>query len=252
MSKHDLTIDPPLLNAAGSLGFSPDQHSMVEWTRLGAFVTNPVSLEPRSPAHGQRFQAYPGGFLLHTGYPNPGLTQVLRRHVNHWRRSPIPVIVHLLGRNPEEVEKMVRRLEGMEGVMGVEVGVTSEAGLVQVVSFTQAALGELAVIMRLPVERAAELGQAAVQAGASAVSLSPPRGEYPAVNGEITQGRLYGPSVLPLALKAVQELTRLGVPTIGGGGVYSHQDMDAMLAEGAQAVQLDSVLWRYAGTKLFT
>jgi len=252
MSKHDLTIDPPLMNAAGLLGFSPNLHSMVEWTRLGAFVTNPVSLEPRTPAHGQRFQAYPGGFLLHTGYPNPGLTQVLRRQVNHWKRSPIPVIVHLLGRNPEEVEQMVRRLEGVEGVMGVEVGVTSEAGLVQVVSFTQAALGELAVIMRLPMERAAELGQAAIQAGASAVSLSPPRGAYPAVNGEIIQGRLYGPSLLPLALKAVQELTRLGVPTIGGGGVYSHQDMDAMLAEGALAVQLDSVLWRYAGTKLFT
>lgn len=252
MSKHDLTIDPPLMNAAGLLGFSPDLHSTVEWTRLGAFVTNPVSLEPRTPAHGQRFQAYPGGFLLHTGYPNPGFTQVLRRQVNHWRRSPIPVIVHLLGRNPEEVEKMVRRLEGVEGVMGVEVGVTNQAGLVQVVSFTQAALGELAVIMRLPLERAAELGQAAVQAGASAVSLSPPRGAYPAVNGEIIQGRLYGPAVLPLALKAVQELTRLGVPTIGGGGVYTRQDMDAMLAEGALAVQLDSVLWRYVGTKLFT
>jgi len=252
MLKHDLTITPLFMNAAGCLGFSPDLHSGVEWTRLGAFVTNPVSLEPRSPAHGQRFHAYPGGFLLHTGYPNPGLTQALRRHVNHWRRSPIPVIVHLLGRNPVEVEKMVRRLEGVEGIMGVEVGVTSQAGLVQVVSFTQAALGELAVIMRLPLERAAELGQAAVQAGASAVSLAPPRGAYPAVNGEIIQGRMYGPSVLPLALKAVQELTRLGVPTIGGGGVYSHQDMDAMIAEGALAVQLDSVLWRYAGIKLFT
>lgn len=251
MSKHDLAIAPLLMNAAGSLGFSPDLHSAVDWTRLGAFVTNPVSLEPRTPAHSQRFQAYPGGFLLHTGYPNPGITQVLRRHLNHWRGSPIPVIVHLLGRNPEEVEKMVRRLEGAEGIMGVEVGVTSDAGLVQVVSITQAASGELALIMRLPMEHAAELGRAAVQAGASAVSLSPPRGAYPISNGEIIQGRLYGPSVLPLALKAVQELTRLGVPTIGGGGVYSHQDMDAMLAEGALAVQLDSVLWRNAGRKIF-
>lgn len=251
MSKHDLSIAPPRMNAAGSLGFSPDLHSGMDWKKLGAFVTNPVSLAPRTPAHGQRFQAYPGGFLLHTGYPNSGFSQVLRNHARHWSRSPIPVIVHVLGLNPEEVGKMVHRLEGVEGVMGVEVGVTSDASLDQLVSLTQAASGELAVITRLPMERAVEMGHAAVGAGASAVSLAPPRGIYPTINGEIIRGRLYGPAVLPHTLKIVDELARLGVPTIGGGGVYSRQDMEAIMAAGALAVQLDSVLWRSAGSKVF-
>src|SRR4030042_4711643 len=129
MSKHDLTIDPPLMNAAGSLGFSPDLHSLVDWSKLGAFVTNPVSLMPRTPARGRCVIEFPGSFLLHTCYPNPGLSQVLRRYTGHWNRSPIPVIVHLLARSPEEVANMMRRLESVEGVAGLEVGGDSETSI---------------------------------------------------------------------------------------------------------------------------
>src|SRR4030043_761294 len=101
MSKHDLAIDPPLMNAAGSLGFSPDLYSPMDWSRMGAFVTNPISLMPRTPARGKRFIAYPGGFLLHTGFPNPGLSHVLRRYAAQWSRSTIQGMVHPLAPSPE-------------------------------------------------------------------------------------------------------------------------------------------------------
>jgi dihydroorotate dehydrogenase len=247
MSKHDLAIDPPLMNAAGSLGFTPDLHSGMDWSRMGAFVTHPVSLEPRTPAHGKRFFPFPGGFLLHTGYPNPGITQVLRRYARQWNRSPIPVIVNLLARSAEGVSMMVRRLEPVEGVIGVEIGVTSDASAEHVAGLTQAAFGELAVIMRLPMERSVELAQYALNAGAVAISLAPPRGAYPNGEGELIQGRMYGPAVLPMALRTVQELTKQGIPTIGGGGIYTQEHKGAMFAAGALAVQLDSVLWREAG-----
>jgi dihydroorotate dehydrogenase len=66
------------------------------------------------------------------------------------------------------------------------------------------------------------------------------------------QGRLYGPGILPMALRAVQELTRLGIPTIGAGGIYTRENKDAMLATGALAVQLDSVVWLGAGHRILT
>jgi dihydroorotate dehydrogenase len=50
----------------------------------------------------------------------------------------------------------------------------------------------------------------------------------------------------------VHELSQLSIPTIGAGGVYTQEHADAMLAAGAYAVQLDSVLWRGAGYRLFT
>jgi len=252
MAKHDLAFDPPVMNAAGSLGFFPDLHGSIDWGMLGAFITNPVSLTPRTPAHGNRFEAFPGGFLLHTGYPNPGLSQVLRRHARHWSRSPIPVIIHLLARGTAEVAMMARRLETVEGVNGLEVGVVSDASAEMVVALTQAASGELPVIMHLPLERSVELASAAIQAGAVAISLAPPRGILPTQAGELVQGRLYGPAILPLTLRMVHELTVKGIPTIGAGGIYTQEHTKAMLAAGAMAVQLDSLLWRGAGYNLFS
>ena len=252
MPKHDLTIHPALMNAAGSLGFSPNIHSPVDWSKLGAFVTNPISLSPRTPARGRRFIEFPGGFLLHTGYPNPGITQVIRQNSRRWRRSPIPVIAHLLAGSPEEVAMMTRRLEQVEGVSALEVGVDRDASVEMVLALTQATYGEFPVIMRLPVERAIELAPAVIKAEATAISLAPPRGMYPAGDGELVHGRLYGPAILPVVLWTVHELSQLNIPIIGAGGLYSQANVDALLAMGACAVQLDSVLWRGAGYRLFT
>jgi dihydroorotate dehydrogenase (NAD+) catalytic subunit len=247
MAKHDLNINPPIMNSAGALGFFPDLHGTTDWSQLGAFITNPISPAGRSPAHGNRILSYPGGFLLHTGYPNPGFHQSLRRCARHWSRSPLPVIIHLLCQTPEQAAKMVRQLESIEGISGVELGVDGDASLDLLVALTQAATGELTVIMRLPFERALELSPAAIRAGAMAVSLAPPRGMLPTPRGEQVKGRLYGPAIFPAALKAVDELVRLGIPTIGAGGIYSYAQCSAMLSAGAQAVQLDAVLWRAAG-----
>ena len=102
MPKFDLAFDPPLMNAAGSLGFAPDRRGPIALERLGAFVTNPVSLRPRPPAQGARLLTFPGGFLLHSGHPNPGLRRVVQRHAARWARSPLPVVVHLLAENPAD------------------------------------------------------------------------------------------------------------------------------------------------------
>jgi dihydroorotate dehydrogenase (NAD+) catalytic subunit len=247
MPKYDLSFDPPLMNAAGSLGFAPDRRGVVDLPRLGAFVTNPVSRRGRSPAQDRCLLEYPGGFLLHSGAPNPGLTRAVRRHAGHWARSPVPVLVHLLAEAPGELAEMVRRLEGVEGVSGIEVGLPPGCQAGDMLELLSAAAGELPVIARLPLERAIELGQALVARPGlpvAAISLGAPRGSLPAAGGEVVSGRLYGPAVFPLALQAVRGLARAGLPVIAAGGVYHPGQVEAMLAAGALAVQLDAALWR--------
>jgi len=243
MAKYDFIVDPPVMNAAGSLGYAPDRRSGRDWDRFGAFVTNPISLTPRSPAQGDRFLPFAGGFLLHTGYPNPGFSAVLRRSAAIWRRSPIPVIVHLLAQDPSEVSRMVPRLEGNEGVMGVEIGLPPGIDSLSAGQFIDAALGEILVIARLPFELALELAPVAMEAGAAAISLSAPRGSMPGADGHLVEGRLYGPAVFPLMLQLVHQLSGLGLPIIAAGGVYRQEDIQQALDIGAAAVQLDAALW---------
>jgi dihydroorotate dehydrogenase (NAD+) catalytic subunit len=232
------------MNSAGTLGFAPEPRLHRELGEMGAFLTNPISLLSRTPANGVRYIPFPGGFLLHTGFPNPGLETVLRRHVTRWERSSIPVIVHLLGQGIDELASMAMRLEGVPGVMGMELGFPKDASKELVRALVEAACGELPVIARLPVNQAVELAPVAVAAGAMAVSLSAPRGALPLPGGRLVEGRLYGPALFPQALAAVRSLIQAGLPVIGAGGVYTQEQAQAMLAAGALAVQLDAVLWR--------
>lgn len=242
-TKYDLQIDLPWMNAAGCLGFWPDPRAAVDLSRLGAFVTNPISLKPRLPAHGRRFFEYPGGFLLHTGYPNPGLRAAIKRYASRWARAPVPVLVHLLAHDVDETVHMVQRLEAVDGVMGVEIGLPPEIDAAAARLIVEASLGELPVIARLPFERATEMSNSLLGLDIAAVSLGPPRGMVPVESGDYLRGRLYGPAILPQALAKVRALLQHGLPVIGAGGVYKRQDVEGMLESGAMAVQLDAVLW---------
>ena len=244
MFKQDLAFRTPLMNAAGTLGFIPNPRAPLDLGSLGAFVTNPVSLAPRQPAESRVVLPFAGGFLLHTGLPNPGLRVVLKRYAARWRQSSIPVLVHLLAGSPEEAARMVAHLEEVENIAGVELGFEPQITAALALARINAALGELPVIACLPLESAAELAAALAGSGVSAFSLAPARGSLPGLGGGLVSGRLYGPALLPVALAAVQAVARSGLPVIGSGGVYAQTNAVAMQAAGAAAVQLDAVLWR--------
>jgi dihydroorotate dehydrogenase len=244
MAKYDLTLRNPFTNAAGSLGFAPDLRTAFAFDHLGAFITNPISLEARTPAHARACLLYSGGFLLHTGYPNPGFRAALRLYRQRWARSPVPIIAHIIGKNMGGLQRMSGELEGLDGVLGIELGLPPDASREMTYQLTQAALGELPLIVRLPLDRAVELADIPAELGAASISLGPPRGQLPIAGGQTVSGRLYGPAIFPQAFQVVQILGREGIPVIGAGGVYHHEEAKAMLAAGATAVQFDAVLWR--------
>ena len=84
MPKQDLAFRSRIINAAGMLGFAPDPRKTPSYDLLGAFVTNPVSLLPRSPALTRCSVSYLGGVLLHSGFPNPGLAKIIGKYSRQW------------------------------------------------------------------------------------------------------------------------------------------------------------------------
>ena len=247
MAKYDLEFDPPLLNSAGSLGFAPDFRGLNQLPQLGAFVTNPISKRFQSPASGTRLIEYPGGFLLHTGYPNPGFRATLREHSDRWANSPVPVLVHLLFEGIHDTQRMIDTLEGNPGVAGIEIGLVPDIGEKQLTEIGEAIISELPIILRLPHEKIDLLSASSAESLFSkiaAVSLSPPRGMLLDPNGDPVSGRLYGPALYPQTLAAARRLSASGLRFIIGGGVYQRSQVDELLDAGASAVQLDAVLWR--------
>lgn len=244
--KRDLYFNKPMMNAAGSLGFAPDTRLGVPLEAFGAFVTNPLSLRPRLPTAQPAVLPYPGGFLLHTGLPNPGIHAALKKYSAKWTRSHLPVIVHLMADRPEETQTMVRMLESQENVMGAELGFAPLLADDIILLTLEMCLGEIPLIFALPVEQVLSLGPRLMQQGADAISIAAPRGAL--MTDHLITGRLFGPGLFPRTIEIVHSAAKLGLPIIGAGGVWSKANADAMLSVGALAVQVDAALWSPAST----
>jgi dihydroorotate dehydrogenase (NAD+) catalytic subunit len=243
----DLDLFSPWMNAAGMVGFAPPERW--NWPEpAGAWVTNPLSLGPRTPAESRATMSFPGGALVHSGLPNPGLKAILHRYAERWAHSSLPAWVHIFGHSADEIHQMVLRLEEVEGVAAIELGIGDDLPAQVALAQIRAAQGELPLVVSLPFQRAGEdwLGDL-IKLGASAITLRGPRGTLPAPEGGESRpisGRLYGPALLPQVMETMQFLRqRLRLPIIAGAGVYRVEDGQALLKAGAWGIQIDTVLW---------
>ncbi|HUF38883.1 MAG TPA: hypothetical protein VMN57_10195 [Anaerolineales bacterium] len=249
MTVIDLPFTSPIVNAAGILGFNPVPRG-ADFSFLGGFITNPVSRNVRKAAEGAQLIPFPGGVLVHSGLPNPGLSAVLKTIGNAWARSTLPVVVHLDSGDPDELFGMVRACEETEGVTGLEIGL--EAGVPDETAraLVQSAVGELPVLVRPVLEDVLRLAGEAADAGASALVIGPPRGSLPGPHGRPVSGRVYGPAVRPAALEVLREAVHAGLPVFYSGGIRTEADIETALAFGAAGVQVDIALWKAGGVRL--
>jgi dihydroorotate dehydrogenase (NAD+) catalytic subunit len=252
--KFGLPIAVPVMPACGAFGYGDAYPDLVDLSSLGAVVTNPVSLRPRHAARGQRIGIRERGFVVHTGWPNPGLRKLLRAYRDVWARSPVPVIVHVLATRPVEVARVVRALSGVRGVGGVELGFAADASAERILNTLTAAVDESdrPVIAKVPFGRVADLALPCVDYGADALTLTaPPRAVLPlrtdagSTVAHYMRGRLYSATLLPLLLHELSRwVGKLPVPILACGGIASADDALGCLSLGAAAVQIDALLWR--------
>ena len=247
--KHTLIVETPVMPAAGTVGFGFNYRSMVNLEKLGAFVTNPVTYEPWSPATGTRVVPLDAGVLVHTGLPNPGLSKTIKEFHRVWLDMPIPVILHLVATTPDHVQRAIKHIDQTEAVAAVELGLDDDITWEEAQALVKAATerAEKPILVRLPVYDAYELAGAVVEAGADAlVVAAAPRGTArDPRSGQLVSGRIYGPLVKPMILRLVGVLARRikDVPIVGAGGIHSVQDARDYLDAGAVAVQVDSATW---------
>jgi dihydroorotate dehydrogenase (NAD+) catalytic subunit len=245
-------LNQPFVNASGTLGFFPDLRAQPAISRLGAFITDPISRRPRQPAANRVYLPFSGGFLLHTGHPNPGITRAIARFGRRWAGAPMPVIVRLLVESPGTLAEMIHKLEGLENILAVELGLPPGCDPGFLSAVMAAGAGELSLIPCLNPELVPTLLDTLKDLQPSALHLVEPRGALPGPGGEIITGRLYGPAIFPVMLTASQVLINAGLRVIANGGVYHRWQVDTLMKVGVMAVGLGSVLWQVDPAAIFT
>ncbi|MDQ7026130.1 MAG: hypothetical protein Q9P01_14180 [Anaerolineae bacterium] len=248
-AKHTLIVETPVMPAAGTVGMAFTYHNLVKIEKLGAFVTNPITYEPWSPATGTRVVPLDAGVLVHTGLPNNGLSKTIKEYHAIWRDMPIPVILHLVATTTDHIERAVERIDQHDEIAAIELGLDDDISWQDAGSFVKAATerAEKPILVRLPAYDAYEIAEAVADVGADALVIAaPPRGTArDPRSGKLVSGRIYGPLVKPMILRMVGVLARRiqEVPIIGAGGIHSIQDARDYLDAGAVAVQVDSATW---------
>lgn len=250
--KQDIHVSKPFVNSSGTLGFAPDPHGLPFLDELGAFITNPVSRQPRKPARNRACLPFEGGFLLHTGLQNPGISRAISRYKRRWAGAPLPIIIHLLAETPESLSEMIRKLEGLENILAIELGLPPDCDSHTFSTFYEAALGELPVVVCLTPEQIPSLLETLKMTQPVGVHLMGSRGMLPGLDNKSLTGRLYGPAIFPIMLKAAQSLVQADLRVIADGGVYTRWQADAFIEMGVTAVGLGCVLWGIESGSLFS
>jgi dihydroorotate dehydrogenase (NAD+) catalytic subunit len=259
-----LVLENPILVASGTFGYGVEYGEVVDVQRLGAICCKGTTLRPRIGNVTPRVTETPGGMLNSIGLQNPGVDAVIERYASAWARWRVPVIVNVAGESVGDYVEVVRRLDGVPGVAGIELNISCPnvgKGGLQFAIDADAAGSVTAAVRRatdLPllvklspnVADVRPIARAIADAGADAltavntlsgIAIAPSR-QRPLLGN--VYGGVSGPAIKPIALRVVYEVAQVvDVPIVAIGGITELADVLDFLAAGAVAVQ--------AGTAIF-
>ncbi len=252
-------LPTPVIAASGTFGYGAEFEGVAALDRIGAISVKGLSLRPYAGKPAPRLLETPAGMLNAIGLQNIGVEAFLADRLPALTRAGARVVANFWGDSPEEFAECAARLDGVPGVVALELNAASpnrpEWG--RVLAADPTVLGEIVgrvrARVRLPlwvklspnVGDVVAVGEAAEREGADAVvAINTLRGM--AIDAETRRpalasvtGGLSGPAIKPVALAMVWQLAAaLRIPVIGVGGIRSGRDAVEFLLAGATAVQV--------------
>lgn len=254
-----LRLRNPVMTASGTFGYAKEFESLLELNRLGGIVVKGLSLQPSKGNPPPRIAETPCGLLNAIGLENVGVETFIREKLPNLRTLDTPVIANIYGTDIDAYGELAARLDGLDGVSGVEVNIScpnvKEGGMafgadpVTASKVTEAVRrryrGPLIVKLSPNVTDITLIARSVVDGGADAVSLINTITGM-AVDIETrkpklanTTGGLSGPAIKPVALRMVwQTHQTVDVPIIGIGGIMNAADALEFIIAGASAVEV--------------
>jgi dihydroorotate dehydrogenase (NAD+) catalytic subunit len=244
-----------LLNASGCL----DALTAPDVARsLDGFVTKTITPEPREGNPPIRIAETDAGMLNSIGLANPGRKRYLAETLPTLRKLGVPLWVSVGGFSADEYAETCAALENIEAIeLNLSCPNVDEApeSAAAIVSACRAATSLPLYAKLSPVAwDIAEAARAVEAAGADGLSLvNTLRGlalDERTLRPKLGRGTggYSGPALKPVALAAVYACSAaVGIPIVGMGGVQSGLDALELIAAGASAVALGTILFSDPG-----
>jgi dihydroorotate dehydrogenase (NAD+) catalytic subunit len=247
-----------ILNASGCL----DARTAPEVARtLDAFVTKTITPLPREGNPAPRIAETPCGMLNSIGLQGPGVEAFLIDHLPALATLGVPIWVSVGGFSAADFALVCERLDEHDAVSTIELNLScpnvdeAPETSAQIVAAARAVTAKTLYAKLSPASwDVAEGARAVVAAGADGLSLvNTIRGL--AVDRSTLKPRLArmvggysGPALKPVALACVHACARaVDVPIVGMGGVVNGGDALDLVAVGADAVALGTILFADPG-----
>lgn len=260
-------LDPPLVLASGILGVSASSMAFAVEHGAGAVTTKSVARAPRAGHKNPVVAPFAHGLLNAVGLSGPGAAAMAEEVRAFRERSAAPVIASVFGADPAEFAEVAATLAAA-GPHLVEVNVScpnvaSEFGTpfsadpvltAEITAAVVAAARGIPVSVKLSIHcpSLAAMARACEAAGASALTaintvgpgmIIEPGLRRPVLTNKV--GGLSGPAILPLAVRAVWELTEATpLPVLGTGGVERAEDALQLVMAGARGIGIGTAVWR--------
>lgn len=259
----------PVLLASGTCGYGEELAPYLDLSRLGGLVTKTITPEPRPGNPPPRVIETAAGMLNSIGLQNPGLDGFVRDKWPYLARLDTQVLVNIAAPTAQQHGDMAARLEGLDGIAGIEVNISSpnmkDGGMLfgcsptasaEVIAAVRRATGRPVIAKLTPnVTDIAAIARAVVDAGADGISMINTllgmavdlRARRPFL-GNVTGG-LSGPAIKPVALALLWKVRQaVDVPIMGLGGISTAADALEFLVTGAAAVQIGTATFVEPGS----
>ena len=250
------TLKNPVMNASGTLGYGKEIESLWGIETLGAYVTKGLSAKPHHGNPVPRVWEERNGMINSIGLQNIGVERFFNEYFPYFKQRQTPVIVNFFGFTEEEYIACAEKIKADPLIVALEMNLScpnikmggisfgKEPNMVfEIVKHVKSTTDIPLIIKLTPeVKNIVEIARVAYEGGADGLTLI---NTIPAAVVDIRsrciplKGGLSGPTIKPVALRAVYECSKaVSIPIVGAGGIMNTEDALSFFMAGATAIQI--------------
>lgn len=256
-----MILKNPIITASGTFGFGKTMSQHYDLNKLGAITTKTVTFNPRKGNKLPRIAEDNNAYINSIGLENPGVIKFMQEDLKYLEQNypNLNIIVNVGGNSLEEYINVIKELNKSSYIKAYEINVScpnvKKGGIFfgkdpkilknLTKEIKQIANKPIYIKLSPNVNDICILAKSAIDGGCDGLSMINTlvgmkiclKNKKPLLGNKF--GGVSGPSIKPIAIKAVYDVAcKYNVCIIGIGGIFSCLDVLEFICAGASATSI--------------